>query len=319
VAFTPINNCAAFCIALICLDLPGQAASPRLASFGLIAHRTGSPYSLAIEMRAVRISSSYQLPYTYTAPQNPCLTFNHHLSLFSVSALRPTSGVLISPPGSGTLVCLRLPLVNCLSKATLRPTSCGPTPLALRRSPASDSKFLLTRKQVCVMTLVERHSHRPHYPSMPYKYTPVSARLGPSPPPYPLTPLTSSFSFPFSFPSPYSSPCPLVPDLRRLSPWNDRNPDYVPCEPSFNITETPARANARPRGTYSTASAPFGAYHTASIIIFPFPARRPVPTATATSIFTAASLRPGQRPRLHRAVALVLVLVVGTTQSRSHL
>jgi hypothetical protein len=31
------------------------------------------------------------------------------------------------------------------------------------------------------MTLVERHSHRPHYPSMPYKYTPVSARLGHSP------------------------------------------------------------------------------------------------------------------------------------------
>ena len=34
------------------------------------------------------------------------------------------------------------------------------------------------------MTLVERHSHRVHYPSMPYKYTPVSARLGPSLPPF---------------------------------------------------------------------------------------------------------------------------------------
>ena len=109
VAFTPINNCAAFCIALICLDLPGQAASPRLASFGLIAHRTDSRYSLALEMRAVRISSAIIFRYTYTAPQNPCLTFNHHLSLFSVSALRPPSGVLISPPGSGTVVSIRLP------------------------------------------------------------------------------------------------------------------------------------------------------------------------------------------------------------------
>jgi hypothetical protein len=36
------------------------------------------------------------------------------------------------------------------------------------------------------MTLVERHWHRPHYPVMPYKYTPVSARFGhPLPSPYP--------------------------------------------------------------------------------------------------------------------------------------
>jgi hypothetical protein len=70
VAFAPINSCAAFCIALVCLDLPGHAASPRLASFGLIAHRTGSPYSLALEMRAVRISSSYRLPlYIYRPPK----------------------------------------------------------------------------------------------------------------------------------------------------------------------------------------------------------------------------------------------------------
>jgi hypothetical protein len=168
------------------------------------------------------------------------------------------------------------------------------------------------------MTLVERHSHRPHYPSMPYKYTPVSARLGPSPPPYPLTRPTSAFPSPSPFPFPCPFPCPIPPHPCRLSPWNDRNPDYVLREPSIRITETPARPNARSRGTYSTASAPFGAYYAASIIIFPFPAR-PVPTATATSIFTAASLRPGQRPRLHRAVALVLVLVVATPQSRSHL
>src|SRR6266849_6687108 len=139
------------------------------------------------------------------------------------------------------------------------------------------------------MTLVERHSHRPHYPSMPYKYTPVSARLGPSPPAYPLTPLTSAFPFPCP------CPCPLPPHLRRPFPWNDCNPAYALRESSTHITETPARANARPRGTYSTASAPVGAYYTASII-FPFAARRPVPTATATSyVFTAASLRPGQR------------------------
>jgi hypothetical protein len=164
------------------------------------------------------------------------------------------------------------------------------------------------------MTLVERHSHRPHYPSMPYKYTPVSARLGPSPPPYPLTPLTSAFPFP--------SPCPypLPPHLRRLSHWNDCNTDYALRESSTHITETPARANARPRGTYSTTSAPFGAYYTASIIIFPSAARRPQPTTTATSyVLTAASLRPGQRPLLHRCVALILVLVVAIPQSRSHL
>lgn len=32
------------------------------------------------------------------------------------------------------------------------------------------------------MSLVERQWHRPHYPVMPYKYTPVSARFGYSPP-----------------------------------------------------------------------------------------------------------------------------------------
>ena len=65
------------------------------------------------------------------------------------------------------------------------------------------------------MTLVERHSHRPHYPSMPYKYTPVSARLGhilplrirsrhSSPPPSPS---------PFPFPS--VAPYPRPTHLRR--------------------------------------------------------------------------------------------------------
>jgi predicted protein tyrosine phosphatase len=55
------------------------------------------------------------------------------------------------------------------------------------------------------MTLVERHSHRPHHPTMPYKYTPVSARLGPSPPPYPHSPLTSNFALALAL------PCPLHP------------------------------------------------------------------------------------------------------------
>ena len=85
----------------------------------------------------------------------------------------------------------------------------GPTPLALRRSPASDSKLLLTRKQVCYDTGRAPSSHRPHYPSMPYKYTPVSRRApGPSPPSYPLTPLTFPFPFPLPFPLP---PTPLHP------------------------------------------------------------------------------------------------------------
>jgi predicted protein tyrosine phosphatase len=55
------------------------------------------------------------------------------------------------------------------------------------------------------MTLVERHSHRPHYPSMPYKYTPKRPRAQtlvlavptrpPVPPSAPITPHPSSYSY----------------------------------------------------------------------------------------------------------------------------
>jgi len=54
------------------------------------------------------------------------------------------------------------------------------------------------------MTLVERHSHRPHYPAMPYKYTPKRPRLQtlvvavptrqPPPPLASITPHPSSYS-----------------------------------------------------------------------------------------------------------------------------
>ncbi|SRR6266478_9147622 len=160
-------------------------------------------------MCAVR--TSINIRYTYTASQNPCLTFNHHLSLFSVSALRPPSGVLISPPGSGTLVRLRPPLlVNSLSKINPSPHILPSHPVGAAKVSESYSKLLLTRKQVCVMTL-ERHSHCPQYPSMPYKYTPVSARLGHSSPPYPLTPLTFPLPFPFPFPFPFPSSTPPAP------------------------------------------------------------------------------------------------------------
>lgn len=156
------------------------------------------------------------------------------------------------------------------------------------------------------MTLVERHSHRPHYPAMPYKYTPVSARLGPSSPPYPHTPLTSVF------PLLLFSPSFISHHLRRLSSWNDRNPDCIVRQP-IHITETPAPADARCRCTYAAAPTSFGAYHT-PIIIFPFP----VPTASP--MFTATNCRPelrasgGQRPRLRRAAAhLFLVSLVVAT------
>jgi hypothetical protein len=101
------------------LTWPRRLASPSLARFGLIAHRTGSLYSLVLQCVLcaflLLLSTAINFRYTYTASQNPCLTFHHHHSLFSVSALRPPSGVLISPPGSGTLVRLRLPLlVNSL-------------------------------------------------------------------------------------------------------------------------------------------------------------------------------------------------------------
>lgn len=152
------------------------------------------------------------------------------------------------------------------------------------------------------MTLVERHSHRPHYPAMPYKYTPVSARLGPSSPPYPHTPhlhFALAFIHPLSFHTTFAD-----------SSWNDCNPDCFVRQP-IHITETPAPADARRRCTYAAAPTPFGAYHT---ILFPFP----VPTATP--IFTATNCRPefrasgGQRPRLRRAAApLFLVSLVVAT------
>ena len=90
-AFAPINNCAAaFCIALV-WPWPAwtrRLASPRLASFGLIAHRTGSPYSLALEMRAVCISSAINLRYTFTAPPKPVPDFQS--SSFPVLGIRAT-------------------------------------------------------------------------------------------------------------------------------------------------------------------------------------------------------------------------------------
>ena len=60
--------CLRNCLALTCLATPPRLASPRLASFGLIAHRTGSPYPLALKMRAVRISSRYQPPIIHIPP-----------------------------------------------------------------------------------------------------------------------------------------------------------------------------------------------------------------------------------------------------------
>ena len=95
-------------------------ASPRLASFGLIAHRTGSPYSLALEMRAVRISSSYQLPlYIYRLPK-PVPDFqSSSFPSFSVSALRPPSGVFNQP--TWHRLSQAPPLVNSLSKVTSLP------------------------------------------------------------------------------------------------------------------------------------------------------------------------------------------------------
>jgi hypothetical protein len=143
---------------------------------------------------------------TYTAFQNSCLTFflNHHFPCSRIRAT-PNSGVLISPPGSGTLSYLLL--VSSLLKNNPLPHI---SLLAPRRSPEPNSKLLLTRNQVCVMTLVERHSHRPHYPTMPYKYTPVSARPGPSPPSYPHTPLTSVLPLPFLLPS-STPPAPTFP------------------------------------------------------------------------------------------------------------
>ncbi|KAH9989981.1 protein-tyrosine phosphatase-like protein [Russula vinacea] len=151
-ALAPINSCA-------CLDpaRPHCLASPRLARFGLIAHRTGSPYTLILRMRAVRISSATQ--YIYRLP-------------------KPVPGLSLE----------KQPFA----------------PLAPRRSPEPNSKLLLTRNQVCVMTLVERHSHRPHHPTMPYKYTPKRPRAQtlvlavptrpPPPPSAPITPHPSSYS-----------------------------------------------------------------------------------------------------------------------------
>jgi predicted protein tyrosine phosphatase len=49
------------------------------------------------------------------------------------------------------------------------------------------------------MTLVERHWHRPHYPVMPYKYTPVSARFGHLPPLSVFAPSLTSVLFSSSF------------------------------------------------------------------------------------------------------------------------
>jgi hypothetical protein len=76
-ALAPINSCA-------CLDpaRPHCLASPRLARFGLIAHRTGSPYTLFLRMRAVRISSATQYIYRLPKPVPGCF-LNHHFSLFS--------------------------------------------------------------------------------------------------------------------------------------------------------------------------------------------------------------------------------------------
>jgi len=69
------------------------------------------------------------------------------------------------------------------------------------------------------MTLVERHSHRPHYLSMPYKYTPKRPRAQtlvltvptgqPLPPPASITPHPSSYShvlYQQPPPHPYSQP-----------------------------------------------------------------------------------------------------------------
>jgi hypothetical protein len=261
--------------------------------------------------------SGSHLPIYIYRPPNPVPGILIIIFPVLVSALRPPSGVLISPPGSGTPNRFRplLHLGSCLKNNYPLPHLLpSPTPLAPRRSSEPNSKHLLTRNQICVMTLVERHSHRPHSLAMPYKYTPVSARLGPSPPSYPLTPVISTFPFPLPKP-------PLPPHLR-LFPWNDRNPDCVVRQPSIPITETSARADARCRCTYATASNPFGAYHSAPIIIFPFTACCTIPTVP--SIFTATNCRPelrasgGQRPRFHRSTHLFLV-VVAIPQSRSHL
>lgn len=112
-------RCILYSLCLPGLDLPGHAASPRLASsrqFWVDRSSHWQPVSTCSQNACCAHFFSLSTPdYTYTASQNPCLTFNHHLSLFSVSALRPPSGVLISPPGSGTLICLRLP-VNSLSR-----------------------------------------------------------------------------------------------------------------------------------------------------------------------------------------------------------
>ncbi len=108
VAFAPIN---AYCIALLaltCLATPPRLVSPRLAGFGLIAYRTGSPYSLAFEMRAVRISSSYQLPLYIYRPPKPVPDFQS--SSFPVLGIRatPTLRSLNQP----TWQCLAHPFVS---------------------------------------------------------------------------------------------------------------------------------------------------------------------------------------------------------------
>jgi hypothetical protein len=98
------------------------------------------------------------------------------------------------------------------------------------------------------MTQVERHSHRPHYPVMPYKYTPVSARFV-HPFPFVFVPqLTSVLLLHLSAP-PASTP--VLPPLE----WSQPQPRLLP--PTIDPYHRNVRALRHSFSLYLHGSLPF--------------------------------------------------------------